>query len=90
LNSCFCRRCWSDPTRSPNAHIDGAKLAGRSVDTGDRNARDGRRPLGFRKPEDIIVASGSGLKYLPGETAFGKAKAMVDGARIVRAEFAAA
>ena len=62
----------------------------RSVDAGDRNARDGRGAhpprLAYRKPEDIIVAPDCGLKYLPRDAAFGKMKAMVEGARIVRAE----
>jgi 5-methyltetrahydropteroyltriglutamate--homocysteine methyltransferase len=47
-----------------------------------------RRALVYRKPEDIIVAPDCGLKYLPRRTAFGKMKAMVEGARIVRAELA--
>ena len=45
-----------------------------------------RRALAHRKPEDIIVAPDCGLKYLPRDAAYGKMKAMVDGARIVRAE----
>ncbi len=47
-----------------------------------------RRALLHRRPEDIIVAPDCGLKYLPRDAAFGKMKAMVDGARIVRAELA--
>jgi 5-methyltetrahydropteroyltriglutamate--homocysteine methyltransferase len=49
-----------------------------------------RKALAYRKPEDIIVAPDCGLKYLPREVAFGKMKAMADGARIVRAELAEA
>jgi 5-methyltetrahydropteroyltriglutamate--homocysteine methyltransferase len=45
-----------------------------------------RRALRYRKAEDIIVAPDCGLKYLPRESAFGKMKAMVEGAKIVRAE----
>ena len=48
-----------------------------------------RRALAYRKPEDIIVAPDCGLKYLPRDAAFGKMKAMVEGARIVRAELGA-
>jgi 5-methyltetrahydropteroyltriglutamate--homocysteine methyltransferase len=48
-----------------------------------------RRALRHRKPEDIIVAPDCGLKYLPREAAYGKMKAMVEGARIVRAELGA-
>jgi 5-methyltetrahydropteroyltriglutamate--homocysteine methyltransferase len=45
-----------------------------------------RRALPFVKPEKVIVAPDCGLKYLPREVAFGKMKAMVEGARLVRAE----
>ena len=45
--------------------------------------------LVYRKPEDIIVAPDCGLKYLPRDAAFGKMKAMVEGAGIVRTELAA-
>ena len=45
-----------------------------------------RRALAYRNAEDIIVAPDCGLKYLPRDAAFGKMKAMVEGARIVRAE----
>jgi methionine synthase II (cobalamin-independent) len=48
-----------------------------------------RRALVYRKPEDIIVAPDCGLKYLPRDAAFGKMKAMVEGARTVRTELAA-
>jgi 5-methyltetrahydropteroyltriglutamate--homocysteine methyltransferase len=45
-----------------------------------------RRALPFVKAEDVIVATDCGMKYLPRETAFGKLRSMVEGARIVRAE----
>jgi 5-methyltetrahydropteroyltriglutamate--homocysteine methyltransferase len=45
-----------------------------------------RRALPFVAPADIIVAPDCGMKYLPREVAFAKMKAMVEGARIVRAE----
>jgi 5-methyltetrahydropteroyltriglutamate--homocysteine methyltransferase len=38
------------------------------------------------KAEDVIVAPDCGMKYLPREVAFGKLKAMVAGARLVRQE----
>jgi 5-methyltetrahydropteroyltriglutamate--homocysteine methyltransferase len=47
-----------------------------------------RRALAYRKPEDIIVAPDCGLKYLPRDAAFGKMRAMVEGACIARAELA--
>jgi 5-methyltetrahydropteroyltriglutamate--homocysteine methyltransferase len=45
-----------------------------------------RRALPFVKAEDIIVAPDCGMKYLPRDVAFGKMKAMVEGARIMRRE----
>jgi 5-methyltetrahydropteroyltriglutamate--homocysteine methyltransferase len=45
-----------------------------------------RRALPFVNPEKVIVAPDCGLKYLPREVAFGKMRAMVEGARLVRAE----
>jgi len=47
-----------------------------------------RRALPHVPAERIIVAPDCGLKYLPREVAFGKMQAMVEGARIVRAEIA--
>jgi 5-methyltetrahydropteroyltriglutamate--homocysteine methyltransferase len=49
-----------------------------------------RLALPFVKMEDIIVAPDCGLKYLPREVAFGKMQAMVEGARLVRAEHSGA
>jgi 5-methyltetrahydropteroyltriglutamate--homocysteine methyltransferase len=45
-----------------------------------------RRALPFVSAENLILAPDCGMKYLPREVAFGKMKAMVDGAKIVRAE----
>ena len=39
------------------------------------------------KPENVIVAPDCGMKYLPADVAFGKLKAMVEGARLLRKEF---
>ncbi len=47
-----------------------------------------RRALPYVHAEDIIVAPDCGMKYLPREVADGKMRAMVEGARLVRAEFA--
>ena len=64
-------------------------LGSHEVETPDMVAARIRKALAFRKPEDIIVAPDCGLKYLPRDVAFGKMKAMVDGARLVRAELGA-
>ena len=45
-----------------------------------------RRALPFVDASNVVVAPDCGLKYLPRATAYGKMKAMVDGAAIVRAE----
>jgi 5-methyltetrahydropteroyltriglutamate--homocysteine methyltransferase len=45
-----------------------------------------RRGLAHAPAERIVVAPDCGLKYLPREVAFGKMRAMVEGAAIVRGE----
>jgi 5-methyltetrahydropteroyltriglutamate--homocysteine methyltransferase len=77
-----------------------AELAGKSIllgvlDLGDPEVetaevvaarlRDGLRYLA---PEKLIAAPDCGMKYLPRETAFGKLKALAEGAAIVRLELA--
>lgn len=47
-----------------------------------------RRGLDVLGPERLLVAPDCGMKYLPRETAFGKLRALVDGARAVRAQIA--
>jgi 5-methyltetrahydropteroyltriglutamate--homocysteine methyltransferase len=49
-----------------------------------------RRALPHVRAEDVILAPDCGMKYLPRESAFGKMKSMVEGARIVRDELLAA
>ncbi len=56
------------------------------VETPETVAARIRRALPFAAAEDVIVAPDCGMKYLPREVAFGKMKAMVAGAAIVRAE----
>ncbi len=56
------------------------------VETPETVAARIRRALPFVAAEDVIVAPDCGMKYLPREVAFGKMKAMVAGAAIVRAE----
>jgi 5-methyltetrahydropteroyltriglutamate--homocysteine methyltransferase len=48
-----------------------------------------RKALPFASADRIVVAPDCGLKYLPREVAFGKMRAMVEGAGIVRRELAA-
>jgi 5-methyltetrahydropteroyltriglutamate--homocysteine methyltransferase len=65
-------------------------LSDMSVETPETVAARIRRALPHVDPENVIVAPDCGLKYLPREVAFGKMKAMVDGAAIVRDELTGA
>jgi 5-methyltetrahydropteroyltriglutamate--homocysteine methyltransferase len=47
-----------------------------------------KRALKYVQPENVIVAPDCGMKYLPREVAFGKMCAMVEGAKLLRAEYA--
>ena len=47
-----------------------------------------KKAMAFVRPEDIILAPDCGMKYLPREAADGKMRAMVEAAKILRAEFA--
>jgi 5-methyltetrahydropteroyltriglutamate--homocysteine methyltransferase len=64
-------------------------LSDLTVETPETVAARIRRALPHVDPENVIVAPDCGLKYLPREVAFGKMKAMVDGAAIVRGELIA-
>jgi 5-methyltetrahydropteroyltriglutamate--homocysteine methyltransferase len=46
-----------------------------------------KRALKHVKPENVIVAPDCGMKYLPRDVAYGKLKAMVEGAKLLRAEY---
>ena len=49
-----------------------------------------RRALPFTAPENIIVSTDCGMKYLPRDVADGKLRALVAGAAIMRRELAGA
>ncbi|MBI5911061.1 MAG: 5-methyltetrahydropteroyltriglutamate--homocysteine methyltransferase [Betaproteobacteria bacterium] len=61
-------------------------LSDMAVETPETVAARIRRALPHVPAERIVVAPDCGLKYLPREVAYGKLCAMVEGARIVRAE----
>jgi 5-methyltetrahydropteroyltriglutamate--homocysteine methyltransferase len=77
-----------------------AKLAGKRIMVGCIDLSDPvvetpavvvariKRALAYVKPEDVILAPDCGMKYLPRATAFGKMRAMVEAASLLRAEFA--
>jgi 5-methyltetrahydropteroyltriglutamate--homocysteine methyltransferase len=62
-------------------------LSDMTVETPDTVVQRIKRALQYVKPENVILAPDCGMKYLPREVAFGKLKAMVEGARLLRAEF---
>jgi 5-methyltetrahydropteroyltriglutamate--homocysteine methyltransferase len=57
-----------------------------NIESADTVATRIRRALEFAPPERIIPAPDCGMKYLPRATAFGKLKALADGAALVRRE----
>ncbi len=60
------------------------------VETPETVAARIRRALPFVRAENLVVAPDCGLKYLDREVAFGKMKAMVAGAALLRSELAQA
>ena len=63
-------------------------LGNHQVETPEEVAGRIRRALPFVGPDRLVIAPDCGLKYLPRPIAFAKMKAMVDGARLVRAQVA--
>ena len=63
-------------------------LADMSIETPETVAGRIRRALPHMDAKQIIIAPDCGMKYLPREVAFGKMRAMVAGAEIVRKELA--
>jgi 5-methyltetrahydropteroyltriglutamate--homocysteine methyltransferase len=57
-----------------------------TIETAQAVAERIRAALPFTAPERLMIAPDCGMKYLSRETAFGKLRAMADGAAIVRAE----
>jgi 5-methyltetrahydropteroyltriglutamate--homocysteine methyltransferase len=56
------------------------------VETPQQVAERIRRALAYTRAESIVVAPDCGMKYLPRDVAFGKMIAMVEGAKLMRAE----
>jgi 5-methyltetrahydropteroyltriglutamate--homocysteine methyltransferase len=61
-------------------------LGNETVETAETVAERIRAGLKFLPADRLVPAPDCGMKYLPREVAFGKLKAMVDGAAIVRRE----
>jgi len=63
-------------------------LSDMTVETPETVAARIRKALPYVPAERIVVAPDCGMKYLPRDVAYGKMRAMVEGARIVRSEIA--
>jgi 5-methyltetrahydropteroyltriglutamate--homocysteine methyltransferase len=61
-------------------------LADPEIETAETVARRIRAGLKFLPPDKLLPAPDCGMKYLPRATAFGKLKALAEGAAIVRRE----
>jgi 5-methyltetrahydropteroyltriglutamate--homocysteine methyltransferase len=61
-------------------------LADMTVETPATVADRIQRTLPYVDAKRIVVAPDCGLKYLPREVAFGKMRAMIEGARLIRNE----
>lgn len=61
-------------------------LSTHEVETPEIVAGRIRKALPYVAPEKLVIAPDCGLKYLPRNVAFGKMKAMAEGAAIIRAE----
>lgn len=61
-------------------------LSDMTIETPETIAHRIRRALPHVDADKVVVAPDCGLKYLPRDVAFGKMKAMADGAAIMRAE----
>jgi 5-methyltetrahydropteroyltriglutamate--homocysteine methyltransferase len=99
LSQCSCQQVSIETAQSNLDCSVLEKLPGKKIMVGVLNLDDGtvetpqkvveraKRALKYLKPEDMILAPDCGMKYLPREVAFGKMKAMVEGARLLRAEY---
>jgi 5-methyltetrahydropteroyltriglutamate--homocysteine methyltransferase len=61
-------------------------LSDMTIETPETVAARIRKALPYVPPERLVIAPDCGMKYLPREVAFGKMRAMVAGAAVVRAE----
>ena len=61
-------------------------LSTHTIETPETVAARIRRAFPYVNPDHVVVAPDCGMKYLPRDVAFGKMKAMVAGAQIVRVE----
>jgi 5-methyltetrahydropteroyltriglutamate--homocysteine methyltransferase len=100
LAGCPCRQISIETAQSNLDCAVLARLAGKKIMVGCINLDDMnvetpetvaariRRALPYVRKEDVILAPDCGMKYLPREVAFGKMRAMVEAARLLRRELA--
>jgi 5-methyltetrahydropteroyltriglutamate--homocysteine methyltransferase len=100
LAACSCRQVSIETAQSGLDCAVLAKLPGKSimvgcidlndmtVETPQQVAARIRRALPYVPKEQVILAPDCGMKYLPRAVADGKLRAMVEAARLLRAEFA--
>ncbi|HTP94723.1 MAG TPA: uroporphyrinogen decarboxylase family protein [Burkholderiales bacterium] len=98
LDACTCKQISIETAQSNLdcsvlARLPGKKILLGVLDLSDMNVETPqtvaariRRALPYVPAENVIVAPDCGMKYLPREVAFGKMRAMVEGAAIVRRE----
>ncbi|HSD54824.1 MAG TPA: uroporphyrinogen decarboxylase family protein, partial [Burkholderiales bacterium] len=100
LAGCACKQVSIETAQSNLDCAVLAKLEGKKIMVGCINLDDMavetpdtvlariKHALPYVKKEDIILAPDCGMKYLPRDVAFGKMKAMVEAAQILRRELA--
>jgi len=98
LAGCGCKQVSIETAQSGLDCSVLAKLAGKqimvgAIDLNDINVETPeqvvariKRALPYVKPENVIIAPDCGMKYLPQDVAFGKMRAMVEAAKILRKE----
>ena len=101
LSACSCRQVSIETAQSNLdcsvlTSLPGKQILLGVVDLSDMNVESPetvaariRRALPYVAPENILVATDCGMKYLPRDVADGKMRAMVEGARIMREEVGA-
>ncbi|HSH06575.1 MAG TPA: hypothetical protein VLA41_02855 [Burkholderiales bacterium] len=100
LAGCSCRQVSIETAQSGLDCAVLAKLPGKKIMVGCLDLNDMtvetpqtvvariKRALPYVAKENVILAPDCGMKYLPRDVADGKLRAMVEGARLLRAEFA--
>ena len=99
LAGCACRQVSIETAQSNLDCSVLRKLAGKKILLGVLDLNDMtvetpqqvfarvKKAMPYVPKEDLILAPDCGMKYLPREVAFGKMKAMVEAAKLLRAEY---